>query len=253
MKVHNNASDIIYIFLWKNDTNEALFLGSILPHEEDSFIGPEGQRYLITSSPEFIDRNVLFEYIKIPFEESLIITNSPESSFYKMEIESSFNDYLEFISSLLSYCGYLNKHGDIVDQVTAEMVSCLSEGTFTEIDRLLSQRLLLLGMRDTMAPSLRNYTCGDDRLQTSKPIEISEESIHDGQYQVQTLFQMDSAQIFLVPNFLTVNECEALVETSRPRLERAAVVGENGAAVYSESRRAQQAAYTLSGPTDPLW
>eukprot|EP00604_Paraphysomonas_vestita_P004280 CAMPEP_0174825382 /NCGR_PEP_ID=MMETSP1107-20130205/42696_1 /TAXON_ID=36770 /ORGANISM="Paraphysomonas vestita, Strain GFlagA" /LENGTH=236 /DNA_ID=CAMNT_0016056921 /DNA_START=714 /DNA_END=1427 /DNA_ORIENTATION=- len=43
------------------------------------------------------------------------------------------------------------------------------------------------------------------------------------------------------------------MKSAEPRLERAVVVGADGGAVVSESRRAQQASYNLRSPTDPLW
>lgn len=180
-----------------------------------------------------------------------------------MNVESPFTDYEAMISSLLKTCGFMNQEvtesGDLAQQetlttTTAEMKQmCLSRNAFRDIDKLLQQRSSLLAMRDTMAPLLRNYTCDDDTLQTSTPLETHIEVIHDGSYEVKTLFQMESAQIFLIPNFLTSQECDHLVESSRSKLERAAVVGANGAAEYSDSRRAQQAGYYLSGKDDPLW
>jgi hypothetical protein len=232
---------------------------------EMTYHGEEGQLFYLTTRSSFNpnDAGTFFTFTKGLFDETLIVSpRSDDPTLLQLEVESPYEDYLDSISTLLTLCGYLSdepgQEGQqtlpLVEDITTEMRLCLSTNLFDDLDRILLLRQELLSMRDNMTPLLRNYTCDDDSLETTAAVEVREEVIHDGVFEVQTLFQKEAAQIFLIPNFVTEKECQQLVETSRPNLQRAAVVGPNGMAEYSESRRAQQAGYDIArGVDDPLW
>ena len=202
------------------------------------------------------DESILL-YTVSEFDETIIVTDGsyheqlPTS--IQITIESQYNEFEERVIEGLMLCDYLTTDQSIRNDLTKENKQCLNEYLFHDIDNLLLERRSLVEMRNLMVPKLRNYTCADSKLQTSPPIRINEEEIYDGKFTVQTLFQVEEAQIFLIPNFLQSSECDTLIETSRGKLQRAAVVGENGMATFSESRKAQQAGYYLKGETDLLW
>jgi hypothetical protein len=252
--VKNDASVPISVFCEEFPAAESFFR-LITPGTEVQSDLLEGQRCSITTNSPGAPS---LSFTKGLFDETLVVTDFDDS--LHLAVESPFDSYAERISSLLKACGFLNQEEqeeqqqqELQKEEEERKLQCLSQNAFVEIDQLLKQRSSLLAMRDTMAPLLRNYTCDDDALQTSSPLETHTEIIHDGSYAVRTLFRMESAQIFMIPNFLTPVECDHLVESSRSKLERAAVVGANGAAEYSDSRRAQQAGYYLTGEQDPLW
>lgn len=73
-------------------------------------------------------------------------------------------------------------------------------------------------------------------------------------YEVKVLLQQDHAKVWTIDNFISHEECQTLINDAGGRLERATVSGANGGSVVSESRKAQQAAYSMSaGASDPLW
>lgn len=191
------------------------------------------------------------------FDETVIITDGsyheqlPDS--IQMIIESQYNEFEEKLIEALLICDYLTTDQTIRSDLTEENKLCFNEFLFHDIDDLLSERRLLFEMRDLMTSNLRNYTCADVNLKTSPPLSINQETIYDGNFEVQTLFQVEEAQIFLIPNFVTSTECNILIENTREKLQRATVFGENGMATFSESRKAQQAGYYITNKTDPLW
>lgn len=107
-----------------------------------------------------------------------------------------------------------------------------------------------------MVNSLRNYTCNDETLETTKPIMKYDVQFDNKNYEINLLLDEDRSKIWLIDNFVTDEECEVLMETARPNLMRATVASNNGTAVISNNRRAQQAVYNNHQyyfDKDPLW
>jgi hypothetical protein len=237
---------------------------------EATYHSEQGEQFFLTTrtalKPNDPTAGPFLSFTKGHFNETLIVSSPPQApdedeELLQLEVESPFEDYVELLSSLLISCKLLSKEkpeGEQtllpIEDLTSEMLLCLSSGLFHDLDKLLLQRQDLLAMRDAMTSSLRNYTCDDDSLETTRALTVEEEMIHEGVFEVRTLLKQEAAQIFVIPKFVTEKECQHLVETSRPHLERAAVVGPDGNAEYSESRRAQQTGYDIAGGVnDPLW
>lgn len=72
-------------------------------------------------------------------------------------------------------------------------------------------------------------------------------------YQVDVMFEMEAANIWTVPDFITPDECKVLREHGKKHLTRATVAGEDGLGTISDARKANQASYNPRGPEDPLW
>jgi hypothetical protein len=266
--VKNEASYPLYVY-WVNPNREYIQMGTVKRTKQEIYNSYEGHNFLITSFPlqevlsthsleDSFAHSTVLKFTKGLYDEILTIFDHPtEESRNSLEmiVQSPYRDYEQLISRALVECGYIDPSTLLLPQadLTPGMRECFSHRAFTSIPALLHEKQSLVAMRENMAPRLRNYTCADTALTTSPSLSIKNESIDGQEYILHTLFQQESAQIFLIPSFLTPKECEVLVESSRNKLERAAVVGENGMAVISESRRAQQAAYRMSGEDDPLW
>jgi hypothetical protein len=111
---------------------------------------------------------------------------------------------------------------------------------------------------DSISGRLRNYTCIDESMQTSTPIYTYNTTLQyrgmDREYAVNVLLDKNHSKIWTVDNFVSKEECDVFIEHGTPKLQRAAVVDMYGAGVVSESRKANQADYSFSGPAseDPL-
>ena len=113
--------------------------------------------------------------------------------------------------------------------------------------------------RERMGSRLRNYTCADETLPTSPPLRTDTIHLDDGtSHEVNMFLDLPHAKIWTVQNMISEEECEILIKAIGPELKRATVADDYGAAVVSESRKAQQAQYRGVdhqgfGVTDPLF
>jgi hypothetical protein len=127
------------------------------------------------------------------------------------------------------------------------------------VDDLVKQsesKTKLQKYRDLMSGRLRNYTCADEKLETSKPLRSETIHYEGKRYTLDILFDTPSAKIWGIENFITDEECSVLENHARPRLERATVAGEDGTSIVSPNRRANQAVYDgveRNGESDPLY
>jgi hypothetical protein len=106
--------------------------------------------------------------------------------------------------------------------------------------------------RDLMSDRLRNYTCADTKLQTSKPTRTDNIRVQNKDYVVDTMLDMKAAKIWAVHDFITAEECKILRDHGAKHLTRATVAGEDGLGTISENRKAQQASYNPK-EGGPLW
>lgn len=96
-------------------------------------------------------------------------------------------------------------------------------------------------MREKLSAQLENYTCADDSLSTTAPIE-TRTWMHDGkEREVHVLHERKASKIHAIKNFITPQECEAIEKAAKPKLHRATVADGKGGSKLSESRKAKQA------------
>lgn len=104
-----------------------------------------------------------------------------------------------------------------------------------------------------MSERLRNYTCADPKMETSKPASTNKIRVQNRDLTVDTMLDMKAAKIWVVHDFITADECKLLRDHGSKHLTRATVAGEDGLGTISENRKAQQASYNVKGDEDPLW
>ena len=124
------------------------------------------------------------------------------------------------------------------------------EGLGTDADAVKSSM-------EMMESRLRNYTCSDPNLETSPPLYSKKFTITSGSnsltHTVDVLLDTSHAKIWLVDNFVTPDQCEAMRVSAEPNLMKAAVASGDGSSVLSEARKAQQARYRMNTTDDPLY
>eukprot|EP00607_Mallomonas_marina_P011055 CAMPEP_0182423796 /NCGR_PEP_ID=MMETSP1167-20130531/9851_1 /TAXON_ID=2988 /ORGANISM="Mallomonas Sp, Strain CCMP3275" /LENGTH=366 /DNA_ID=CAMNT_0024603071 /DNA_START=200 /DNA_END=1300 /DNA_ORIENTATION=+ len=199
----------------------------------------QGHEFAVKYSTGSQDQEVRFK--KGPEDETVTVTFDKTLGFM-IKQQSKTN---EVKASLLESCdGYA---GDITD--------CVADILNTNMKKQTEFTTKLVKYRDAISERLRNYTCDDDYLNTSQAISHSMYTIADIRYNVDKLFEMDSARIWTVEDFITDEECDYLMDHSRSRLQRATVAAPDGSSTLSTHRRAQQAEYKgiMKKPDDPLW
>eukprot|EP01031_Cornospumella_fuschlensis_P024473 gene24473-29578_t len=148
---------------------------------------------------------------------------------------------------------------------TQSYASCVARGAMADMKRISEAQSRINRYRDAISYRLRNYTCADESLTTTEPVETypykyvpsSGSSASERDYQVKIFLDMPAAKIWAVDNFLTDEECNILETTGRPKFRRATVAAEDGTSTVSEHRKAQQASYDHhqhgDREADPLW
>lgn len=132
---------------------------------------------------------------------------------------------------------------------------CLVSELSKEVKRIEESKKLIEQYRSLMVGRLRNYTCGDETLESTEAIKTYDYRFLDKQYKVHVYLDTDEGKIWSIENFLMEDECKTLIDTTKDRLDKATVAGDDGGSTYSETRRAQQAGYNFDSNfrDDPLW
>eukprot|EP00550_Attheya_septentrionalis_P012299 CAMPEP_0198302732 /NCGR_PEP_ID=MMETSP1449-20131203/56265_1 /TAXON_ID=420275 /ORGANISM="Attheya septentrionalis, Strain CCMP2084" /LENGTH=467 /DNA_ID=CAMNT_0044005177 /DNA_START=311 /DNA_END=1714 /DNA_ORIENTATION=- len=106
--------------------------------------------------------------------------------------------------------------------------------------------------RMMVASSLENFTCADQELPTSTPLEIrpwvqpssskNKNTKNDVvERDVHVLLDRQASKVHLIKNFVSEEECEAMERAAKPILHRATVADGKGGSQFSPSRKAMQA------------
>ena len=138
---------------------------------------------------------------------------------------------------------------------------CFMDITSEDYELLMRKKASAAKSRDLMSSRLRNYTCEDETLETTKPLYSKTLHVLDTTHTIDVLLDLPSAKIWTVQNFISDSDCDILKRVSGPLLARAMVADEDGTAIFSEHRKAQQARYigfeslgfTTADPLFPLY
>lgn len=136
-----------------------------------------------------------------------------------------------------------------------DLKSCIVSELTKEVARIEESKKLIEQYRGLMAGRLRNYTCSDDSMETTEPVKSYNYQFLGKSYKVNVYLDTENAKIWGIEDFLTDDECNRLISTSKDRLMKATVSGDDGGSTYSETRKAQQAGYEFQGNmrSDELW
>ncbi|RYH09261.1 hypothetical protein EON65_40250 [archaeon] len=215
----------------------------------------------------FISHQFLIKFAKQQAGAKAVFTKSSETDetidVYFDDVTGNFSikhDYdlppenINSIQQALEACNKADTKG---------YASCVARGAMADMKRISDAQSRLSKYRDAISYRLRNYTCADDSLPTTSPIETypykyspSSGTSPERDYEVKIFLDMPAAKIWAVDNFLTEEECDTLETTGRPKLRRATVAAEDGTSTISEHRKAQQASYDHHQhnlEADPLW
>jgi len=122
-----------------------------------------------------------------------------------------------------------------------DLVACVEARVAGELERSNEEVAFQASIRTKMAEHLENYTCADEELPTTEPIQETTWINRGAARKVQVLHDRPSAKVHLISNFITEDECEAMEDAARPLLHKATVADGKGGSRLSESRKALQA------------
>lgn len=190
--------------------------------------------------------DVEVSFTKGPREEVVTIRYDPENGMTVRQT-TKFDEIMETVKETTKACSDLS--GD-------EFAACVANGVIDDVTKLTDTKSQIGKYRDQMSARLRNYTCVDEKMDTTEPIKSYKYAADGNEYFVDTLLDSSNAKIWMVNNFVSQEECRVLMDHGLPRLRRATVAAEDGSSVVSENRKAQQASYNMHSRTpeqDPLW
>jgi len=181
------------------------------------------------------------EFAKLDVAEETTITYDPDHGFHVVQV-TKLDEMTDKIDQALSVCEH--------DEFKAE---CIADLVLGEIVDAQKAHDMAKRYSNKMASRLRNYTCADPLMESSKPKNVHSMQVNGKSYTVKDMFENDHAKIFTIDNFLTQSECDTLMRHGKKRLTRATVAAEDGTSVLSNHRRANQATYESHRNTeDPL-
>jgi len=210
----------------------------------------ETHEFIVQFLKHIDDENAEVSFVKGPREEKITITFNEETNTMKAIIKDDKDDILDKSREASKECHI--KHPNDEENFT----ECVIDALYDEIYDKTQSKYKMEHYRNKISRRLRKYACSDLSLNTTKPIRDPYlVKIGGKEYTVNMLFETDNAKIWTVDDFVTESECNVIVESGRPNLERATIADEDGKSIVSEHRKAYQATYELSAydNTEPLW
>lgn len=250
LRIVNHADKPIEVFWMENDSPHSLLrqLDSPLRNSTDAHLWSYDTHKFLIRYANNSDNNLQPAILtKGKIDETYFIKVNHTNQALYAELEDKYGGWKRHLSEAGNNCKHV--------QGTA-LADCVAKHLHHEVNDLTQSIEKLTKSMAKVSYRLRNYTCDDDTLPTSSPISTHTYQWRDTPYTVQTLLNMSHAQIWLVDNFITDAECDALEKEGRPKLHRATVAAEDGSSIVSENRKAQQASYDLHQhrrERDPLW
>lgn len=123
-----------------------------------------------------------------------------------------------------------------------ELVKCVESSVAVKLENANEEIAFQASVRTKMGSLLENYTCADEELPTTTPIETKTWLHNDRDaYSVDIMHERSRSKIHLIDNFIRPEECEAMEKAAKPTLHVATVADHDGGSRVSESRKAMQA------------
>jgi hypothetical protein len=257
MNIVNWAGSPIQLF-WLDPDNgeESQMLARPVQNGSTSFLNSfDGHEFVIRLEE---DPNVHYKFTKGPKHELAFVTGSATELLVTMQVVASYGMLMDWsarnedrylsprwirelepkkrVEFAVNECAALKDNAKDFNR-------CFVEVAADDFEVLMRKKDSSVKSRDVMSSRLRNYTCADDSLQTTLPLYSKTVNIIDGTYKMDVLMDLPRSKIWTVHNFVSEEECGVLKSVSGPQLARATVADEDGAAIVSDNRKAQQARY----------
>jgi len=126
------------------------------------------------------------------------------------------------------------------------MFACL-EDRFTEKFLAKSKELTFSDeIRRKMAPMIENYTCADHELPSTTPVKTETwKYLSEPPRNYDIFIDLPRSKIQYIHNFISTEECDAIVRKGTPSLHRATIADNKGGSVESPNRKANQSSIVV--------
>ena len=127
----------------------------------------------------------------------------------------------------------------ILDSLT----ECMSSAVEEEFIHLAEEISFQATLRKKMAESYENYTCADFNLTMSPSLENTTwyHAPSAKRHDVKILLDQPASRVHVIDNFVSQDQCDAMADAAKDRLQQAVVGDGSGGHELSKSRKALQA------------
>ena len=171
---------------------------------------------------------------------------------WDLEVSNLYTESEETAETLLQKCIDIHGYNNNNNNNPAHLSDCMKEQLSAYMQSAQDEIRFHKEKRKQLAEKWEDYACEDNELETSEalreyvwhhnPIQspYSDDEETDS-YPVQVLHDYSSSQIHVLEDFISPEECEAVLEVSEERLKRAQVHDGQGGNMFSKHRKAWQA------------
>lgn len=131
----------------------------------------------------------------------------------------------------------LASNPDDATTILEQLGQCVEDGIATHIEVANEEIKFQSEVRLDMADLLEDYTCDDEKLESSEP----KSSFQWKGRKVDVMLDRPTAKIHYIENFISQEECDAVHEEAKDDLEDATVADGKGGSTLDEARKAKQA------------
>lgn len=125
--------------------------------------------------------------------------------------------------------------------VMHDLAACMEEGAAELIHANNEETAFESQIRLSISAELENHTCAEEGRETTAAKEIRQ-WLHGGTIRdVHVLHDRPASQIHVLKNFISEEECQAIQDAARPKLQRGTVADGKGGHTLSDHRKAWQA------------
>jgi hypothetical protein len=195
---------------------------------------------------EFSEAN----FTKLANDEVIKVTYNKEQRKLVLEQTLKFNEGVTLLREAIASCEKESPHDRALRH------QCITNQTLEYANKFTGARDTMNHYREMLSEKVRNYTCADTTINTTEPLRSYEYLFLTKPYVVDVMFESDAANIWMVEDFVTEQECHHFIQSAKPQLVRATVAGEDGNSIISQHRKAQQATYDFpldNFRKDPQW
>lgn len=129
----------------------------------------------------------------------------------------------------------------VIDKAMKELVGCVETGVASRLEEVNEEIAFQASVRKGIAEKLENYTCIDEKLDSTEDITKRTWIDKGKRFKVHIKHDRPASRIHVIENFISEDECQAMEDAAKPKLHKATVADGRGGSRLSENRKAMQA------------
>ena len=255
-EIKNESPSKVSISWVHPDTGERVLMSQpdVMPGAEfnlDSFVGhafvveelPLRDEVVCRKAPKKVCREAFFA-VSENDNQFVRITEDFEAIFVDNKIKAR-----QEATDLVTECQAIAKETlgssndpSVVDKAMKDLVVCVEGGVASRLEEVNEEIGFQARVRRSIAEKLENYTCIDEKLESTEDVSVSTWVDKKGRRRtVHVKHDRPASRIHVIENFISEEECKAMEEQAKPKLHKATVADGRGGSQLSENRKAMQA------------